>query len=636
MKSLVIGTAGHIDHGKSALVRALTGADPDRLAEEKRRGITLDLGFAHREFALPGGERLRLSFIDVPGHERFVHNMLAGAGGLDLALLVIAADEGVMPQTREHFEICRLLGIRGGVIALTKGDLAGAEAVDRARQQARALTAGSFLAAAPVVVVSSRTGAGLRELEAALLAAAGSAVPRAHDLPPRLPIDRVFTIHGFGTVVTGTLLSGRIAAGAELELWNGAAAPRTLRVRGVQVHGAAAEQAVAGDRVALNLAAVETAALARGMTLAAPGALRPTRVWDVELHPIPDAPALALHSPLRLHLYSAETVARLVWWDAAGGDGGSPRWARLRLARPLPAIAGDRFILRRLSPALTLGGGIVLDPGVSTGQRRGGRADRLRRLAAAPMLAKLPIWAAAAGARGLPLTTAAPALGRRPDDLRQWAETAPEGVVLAADHLWAPAAWSRWQENVLHALGAFHQAEPVAPGARIEALHRLLPAGAPPALIRAALDRLAAGAQVERQGELWRLPGRGAQLNAQELAARRRIEQAFLAAGYRAPAAAEVLAGAGVDARRAQQILGLLLRDGVLLRLTPELILHRDAVAELRRALLARRAQAPRLSVGDFKSLTGVTRKYAIPLLEYLDHVRATRRVGDLREILPG
>lgn len=540
-----------------------------------------------------------------------------------------------MPQTREHFEICRLLGIRGGVIALTKGDLASPEAVDRARQQARALTAGSFLAAAPVVVVSSRTGAGIPELEAALLAAAGSAVPRGQDLPPRLPIDRVFTIHGFGTVVTGTLLSGRIAAGAELELWNGAA-PRILRVRGVQVHGAAAEQAVAGDRVALNLAGVETAALARGMTLAAPGALRPTRVWDVELHAIPDAPAIALHSPLRLHLHSAETVARVVWWDATERDGDAPRWAQLRLARPLPAIAEDHFILRRLSPALTLGGGIVLDPGVAVGRHGNGRADRLRRLAASPLLAKLPIWAAAAGARGLPLATAAPALGRRPDDLRQWADTAAEGVLLAADYLWTPAAWNRWQENVLHALGAFHRAEPVAPGARIEALHRLLPPGAPPVLIRAALDRLTAAAQVERQGEIWRLPGRGGQLNAQELAARQRIEQAFLAAGYRAPAAAEVLAGAGVDARRAEQILRLLLREGILLRLTPDLILHRDAVADLRRQLLARRASAPRLSVAEFKSLTGVTRKYAIPLLEYLDRVHATRRVGDLREILPG
>ncbi|MGH9533963.1 MAG: selenocysteine-specific translation elongation factor [Terriglobales bacterium] len=634
MKSLVIGTAGHIDHGKSALVRALTGTDPDRLEEEKRRGITLDLGFAHRSLRLPDGEPLRLSFVDVPGHERFVHNMLAGAGGLDLALLVIAADEGVMPQTREHFEICRLLGLRAGVIALTKSDLVAPERLEQARQQARALVAGSFLNSAAVIAVSSRTGAGLPELEAALTAAGGSVTPRPRDLPARLPIDRVFTMRGFGTVVTGTLLGGCIAAGAELELWAPGGIHRPVRVRGVQVHGAAAPFAVAGDRTALNLAGIETGELSRGMLLAESGALRPSRVWDVEVHWIADATPPELHAPLRLHLYSADVVARLVWRQ-------EPHWARLRLAHPLPAVCGDRFILRRLSPAKTLGGGLVVDPGLATAARSKDRAAGLRRLTAAPPPEKLPLWTAAAGSQGLSIPSAAMALGRRQEEVRAWAAEAAAGgqLAIAADHLWAAEAWHAFERGLLAALEAFHRAEPMAPGIRTEALHRQMPSGTSQTVTRGVLERLAAAGTAERQGEFWRLPGRGGELNAAEAEARRRIEHSFLAAGYRTPAAAEILSQccreAGLDPPRAEQILRLLLRDGILLRLTPELILHRDAVGQLRRQLAARRSQTPRLSVADFKALTGVTRKYAIPLLEYLDRIHATRRDGDERVILP-
>lgn len=630
MKSLVVGTAGHIDHGKSALVQALTGTDPDRLAEEKRRGITIDLGFAHRELRLADGEPLRLSLVDVPGHERFVRNMLAGAGGLDLVLLVIAANEGVMPQTLEHFEICRLVGLRYGVVALTKSDLVSGEDMARRREEVRELVQGSFLEGAVVLPVSSRTGTGLAELEAALVAAASGAVSRSQDLPARLPVDRVFTLRGFGAVVTGTLISGRIAAGAELELWAADGPSRRVRVRAVQVHDRPAAEAVAGERTALNLAGIEAASLARGMLVAEAGVFRPSRRWDVAVHLIPGAPALPLRTPVRLHLHTAETIAQLVW-------SGPPPWAQLLLRQPLPAVAGDHFILRRLSPAATLGGGVVVDPAAERAGRES-RAARLERLAAADARRQLEIRAEAAGRSGLDLAVCAAALGRRSATVRAWAVEAQQAgtAVPAGQKLWTAAAWAQWEGEVIAALEAFHRAEPLIPGISPEALVSRLGAPRPaPALLRAVLERLAAAGQAERHGELWRRPGRGAELGAEESAARQRIEAAFLTAGFRAPAAAEVLAGAGIDPRRADKILRLLVRDGVLLLLTPELLLHRDALGQLRQLLAARRNRGPRLSVADFKTLAGVTRKHAIPLLEYLDRIHVTRRIGDEREILP-
>lgn len=637
MKSLVAGTAGHIDHGKSALVRALTGTDPDRLAEEKRRGITIDLGFAYRELRLPSGERLRLSLVDVPGHERFVRNMLAGAGGLDMAILVIAADEGVMPQTREHFEICRLLGLRDGLVVLSKSDLAAPAAIEATRRQAEELVRGSFLEGAPILAVSSRTGAGLAELEAALAAAAMQAVARAQDLPTRLPVDRVFTLRGFGTVVTGTLISGRITAGSELELWDGTgtAEPRRVRVRGVQVHGQTAPEAVAGERTALNLAGIETASLGRGAFLAEAEVFRPSARWDVQVQWIAGAVEPPRRMALRLHHHTAETVARLVWSEA-------PHWAQLQLSRPLLAVAGDHFILRRLSPAATLGGGVVVQPDASRRGREERRGERLERLLAASPAEQLGIWTEAAGRAGLRIAAGAAALGRRTAEVRAWAqdlERRQMAVVVAGEGVWAQAAWAEGEREVVATLEALHQAEPLAPGFRAEALaSRRAGSGPSAAIIRAVLDRLAARRQVEREGELWRCPGRGAELSGEDLAARRRIEQAFLTAGWRAPAAAEVLAQAGIDPRRAEKLLHLLLRDGILLRLTPELLMHREALGQLQQLLASRRADSSRgsarLSVADFKSLAGITRKHAIPLLEYLDRIHVTRRVGDEREIL--
>jgi len=310
MKSVIVGTAGHIDHGKTALVKALTGIDADRLEEEKRRGITIDLGFAHLELPAPSGEVLRLGFVDVPGHERFVRNMLAGVGGIDLVLLVIAADESIKPQTREHFDICRLLSIQRGITVLTKSDTVDRETLDVVRLEVEDFLRGSFLENAPIIPVSSLTGAGLEELKAALVQVAIAAPARDSNALPRMPIDRVFTMKGFGTVVTGTLVSGSIRKEEELEVFP---AGRHVRVRGVQVHGSAADKAIAGQRTALNLAGVTVEELGRGMMLSMPNTFRPTDRLDVSLSLLPSARPLKDRARVHLHAYTSETVPEGRW-----------------------------------------------------------------------------------------------------------------------------------------------------------------------------------------------------------------------------------------------------------------------------------------------------------------------------------
>src|ERR1044071_9366187 len=356
MKSIIVGTAGHIDHGKTALVRALTGTDADRLPEEKRRGITIDIGFAELDL----GE-VRVGFVDVPGHEKFVKNMLAGAHGIDLVALVIAADEGVMPQTREHFEICRLLGVKHGLIVLTKKDLVDEEMLALVCEEASELVAGSFLETASVVSVSSRTSEGVEELKSTLREIAAQVPARSEDFITRLPIDRAFTMSGFGAVVTGTLIGGAIAEGDELELLPTA---QHVRVRGLQVHGAKVKQATAGQRTAVNLTGIETSELERGMVLTPPHRLRPTQILDGRATLLDDAPrALRSRQRVRMHIGAAEVLARVRVLEESGEiKPGASGFIQLRLEAPIVGVLGDRFILRSYSPQHTIAGGIIVDP----------------------------------------------------------------------------------------------------------------------------------------------------------------------------------------------------------------------------------------------------------------------------------
>jgi selenocysteine-specific elongation factor len=622
---VTVGTAGHIDHGKSALVEALTGVHPDRLPEERRRGMTLDLGFGHASW-----QGIAFGFVDVPGHERFVRTMLAGAAGVDLLLLVVAADDGVRPQTIEHVAVCRLLGLRQGVIALTKSDLAAPARREAVRREIAALAAGTFLESAPIVAVSTRTGEGLGELRAALAAAAARDPARSPAGPFRLPLDRAFSLRGFGAVVTGTLLQGAITSEDEVEL---APQGRRLRVRGLQVHGAPAAAARAGQRIAVNLAGMEAAELARGQELVEPGVFAPVAALEAELEWLPGAVPPRSHTRLRLHLHTAERLATLVWLEA-------PRWAQLRLEAPLLAAPGDRFILRRLSPAATLGGGCVLLVAPSPRRRAEAAiaAAHLRALAAAQAAADtrgaVALHVAAAGASGLAAEALARRLGRRlPDVLADLAALQAEGALVLAGNPVAALAAARFaalQVELLAALAAVHARAPLEPGAPLEALGL----AAPPPWPAAAAARLRSQRQLELVAgtRRLRLPGRAPALSPAQRGLQDRLEVHFRQAGLAAPPLPAALAAFPQPEARA--LLAALARAGRLVECAPGWFLHADALDGLLARLAERKRAQPEFGVGDFKLWTGLSRKAAIPLLEYLDRRRVTHRLDAHRRRL--
>ena len=632
MKSIIVGTAGHIDHGKTALVKAMTGIDADRLEEEKRRGITIDLGFAHMDLAGPNGQPIHLGFVDVPGHERFVRNMLAGVGGIDVVLLVIAADESIKPQTREHFDILQLLGVQRGITVLTKSDAVDAETLDVVRLEVEEFLQGTFLEPpkSPIVAVSSLTGAGLDDLKRAIVAAAAELTPRDSHALARLPIDRVFTMKGFGTVVTGTLMSGTIPREEELEVFP---TSRRVRVRGVQVHGQAADEAMAGQRTALNLAGASTEDLSRGMTLAPVATFAATRRVDVKLSLLRSAPRL-LKSRSRVHFHSntMEIVAEIALHGVKQLTPGSQAFARIKLPEPALLLPGDRFIIRQFSPVITIGGGVILDS------------------VPIPRMQELEsfLWVLSGG---IPEPILQARIARRSHGgitishliaETGWAKSSIEAQLARAlrngtifrigDLLVDAAAMSRLQQTLVSTVNAFHRKNSLVDGVTKEVLREQVKASAD--VFNACLDLLVRDKKVEASGDLVRLPGHGVVMKDEEAESKKKIEAAFASTGLKVPALHEVLAGLKVDKLRAQKIVTLLLREKSLVKISDELVFHRTALEELRRLVAAQKARSPKMDVATFKELTGVSRKYAIPLLEYLDRERVTRRVGDAREIL--
>ena len=632
MKSIIVGTAGHIDHGKTALVKALTGIDADRLQEEKRRGITIDLGFANMDLPYANGEMLRLGFVDVPGHERFVRNMLAGVGGIDLVLLVIAADESIKPQTREHFDILQLLGVQRGITVLTKSDAVDSETLDVVRLEVEEFLHGTFLEPpkSPIVAVSSLTGAGLDDLKQAMLAAATEVQPRDSHALARLPIDRVFTMKGFGTVVTGTLVAGTIRREEELEVYPPG---RRVRVRGVQVHGQSADAALAGQRTALNLAGASTEDLSRGMMLASPGTFSPTRRVDVRLRLLSSAPR-PLKSRARVHFHSntMETVAEIALHGTRQLAPGADAFARLKLPSPALLLPGSRFIIRQFSPVVTIGGGIVLDP--LPIPRMPEHERFLQILADGDPEAVLAARIARRGHFGTSMSGLIAETG--------WTRTFIEAqlaralkvvrVLRVGEQFVDAAAMVRLQQRVVNSVMEFHKKNSLVAGIAKEALREQVKASTE--VFSAALDLLVREKNIEAAGDLARLPGHGVVMKDEETESKKKIEEAFATAGLKVPALHEVIAGLKVDKSRAQKIVTLLLRDKILVKVSDELVFHRSALEQLRRLVAAQKAKSPKMDVATFKELTGVSRKYAIPLLEYLDRERVTRRVGDAREIL--
>jgi selenocysteine-specific elongation factor len=634
MKAVIVGTAGHIDHGKSALVRALTGTDPDRLEEEKRRGITIDIGFANLDLAGPAGEPIRIGFVDVPGHERFVRNMLAGIGGIDLVLLVVAADESIKPQTREHFDICRMLSVQRGITVLTKADLVDSETLEVVNMEVAEFLKGSFLdpANSPIIPVSSKTGAGLDRLRAELARLAAEVPAKDSTAVFRLPIDRVFTMKGFGTVVTGTLISGTVRKEQEVEVHP---AGKRLRVRSVQVHGKSANDAIAGQRTALNLPGVETTELARGMMLTPPQMFAPVTRLGVQLDLLPSAKPLRQYARVHLHAFTAESIAQVTLLGGKQLLSGESGFARLKLDRPVLLFPGDRFIIRQYSPVITMGGGRVLDAGEPRIRiERGDRVPFLQAIANASPAEALLERVNRRSIFGLTLAEAVAETGwlsarvqQLADELKQLGQIAIFGDVLIT---------SRWlervQRDILALVGRFHDANPLHQGINKERIPYTMHLQAE--LFDGVVASLLREKKLEADGELLKLPGRGVVLRDEEAESKAQIEQAFARAGLTVPLLKDVLASLPVDRVRAQKIVTLLLRDRVLVKLADDLVFHRDALEALRRQVVANKAKTPKLSVPQFKDIFGITRKYAIPLLEYLDRERVTRRVGDERIVL--
>ncbi len=635
MKHVVIGTAGHIDHGKSALVRALTGTDPDRLKEEKERGITIDLGFAFLE----DESGLSLGFVDVPGHERFVKNMLAGVGGIDVVMLVVAADESVMPQTREHFAICRLLRIPQGLIAITKSDLVDEELREIATMEARELVAGSFLEGAPVVPVSARTGEGMEALRSALLELARGATPRPATGPFRLPVDRVFSMKGFGTVVTGTLVSGQVQQDEEVEIL-----PRggRARVRGLQVHGGKRSLTSAGQRTAVNLQGVEVSDLERGDALVEPGTFRPTMMIDCVLEVLASSPMPVKDlTRVHLHLGTAQALARV---RILGGEKaiapGQRGMVQIRLEVPMVAARGDRFILRRYSPLDTIAGGQVLD--AYPDKHSVSRPVEVERLVALEQSDANSAAARFVAESGLS--------GRSEDDLRRRlgvGRSELESIVstLLRDKqviavskapriLVAPGVVDGLGEKIEAELRRFQKKNPLLAGMPKSELREKVSGRAPVEVFELILQKLGEAGRLRASKELVSTADHRIHLSDDEARAKEVLVEHYRSAGYSPKSLEQIASGAKLDVKLLERVQRVVIKDGTLVQIADGMVFHKEVLEELKSSVRGFKGQRERIDVAFFKEMAGVTRKHAIPLLEWLDRERITQRAGNDRVIL--
>jgi selenocysteine-specific elongation factor len=638
---LIMGSAGHIDHGKTSLVRAITGIDCDRLEEEKRRGITIELGFAH--YDLPDGGRLGI--IDVPGHERFVKNMVAGAAGIDFVMLVIAADEGVMPQTREHLEICSLLGIRRGFVALTKTDLVDDEWLKLVEEDVAGFLKGGFLENAPILPVSSVTGRGLDELKALIHLTARDAPGRRGADLFRLPVDRIFTMKGHGTVVTGTLVSGSIRVGEEVAL-----EPSGLnsRVRALQSHGNVSEAGSAGTRVAVNLQNLEVGEVERGETLARPGTLFPSARPLVRLHCLSSSPrALRQRTEVHFHHGTRELSARLHFFDRDRLAPGESALAELRLNAPAAGVFADRCVLRAFSPLRTVAGGIVLHPpGMSLRKRDPRFAERLALLAELSGLAVNPegreerllhIQILLAGDAGVDRPRLAVLTGLDDRSLdAALRELASKGAIACFDKEARAYAASSVLEDLSRAClaqaGAFHRKDPLKAGMARGVLSAGFPGGVSPRLAHFVTERCIRAGSLVPEGELLRLPEHRVSLASDQAGLRSKILETYRGAGMSPPNLKEALEALKADSRQASGVIRLLVDEGSLVKVTESIYYAGEVMEEIRRRVLEWFAGHEEIDHTVLRELTGgLSRKYLIALLEYFDRERLTIRVGDAR-----
>ena len=635
---IIIGTAGHIDHGKTALVKALTGIDADRFPEEKLRGITIDIGFAELDL----GET-RIGFVDVPGHEKFVKNMLAGASGIDLVLLVIAADEGVMPQTREHFEICRLLEIKTGLIVLTKKDLVDAELLELVNFETAELVENSFLQDAPIVTVSAKTGEGITELKDALRTISANIPDRKNDSITRLPIDRSFTVKGFGTVVTGTLVSGEIAETNELEVLP---IGQKVRVRGLQTHGKSVKSAHIGQRTAVNLSGIEHAEVERGMILTEIGILRPVQIFDAEIEVLKGAKkSLKSRQRVRVHLGTIEALARIQVLSEAGEImQGEKDFVQIRLEIPVVCVPEERFILRSYSPQMTIAGGRVLDNAAIKHRRKDAENVRqyLQNLIESDKPKCVKLYLETTDERGANFKDLQARTGWRKEILQKMiAENIGKKAIIEAESfLIARTPFDSLKAKTLAEIEKFHAREPLAKGILRETLREKIFAHLPPEIFRTTLLHLEREKKVAAEKDFVRAALHNLELSADEKLLRERLEKIYKTAKLEVPkledALTEIIKNTQLTREHARKIFQLFLNSGEIVKVSDEFYFTQDAITELLEKLkvFAAKNSDRLIDVSAFKDLANISRKYAIPLLEYFDRERITRRAGDKRLIL--
>lgn len=636
MKHLILGTAGHIDHGKTSLVRALTGIDTDRLKEEKERGITIELGFAHLE--LPGD--IQFGIVDVPGHERFVRTMVAGVGGMDLVMLVIAADEGVMPQTREHLEICQLLGVKKGLVALTKCDMVDEDWRQLVVEEVRDYLVGSFLEEAPVIPVSAKTSDGLDELRTALAELAAEVDEKSGDGPFRLPVDRVFTIAGFGTVVTGTLLSGEIATGAEVEVLPSGL---TSRVRSVQSHGKKSERAAAGQRVAVNIQGIDHDDISRGDVVVPRGVFQTTRTVDARIDYLPSAARELKHrATLRLHSATYEVSAQVILLDRDTLGPGESAFVQLRLKSPVLLLPGDYFIVRSYSPQITVGGGVVIDPAPPRRRRRsaqalqllealggGEDADKLQLLVQESLLSGIPLEELVIRS-GLPVKRVEAALAGLLTQGHVVQVLRDPRIFLAREE------FDTLKSMLLSALEDYLRDNPLKEGIGKEELKARIPKRSDLRFFGPVLNSLDKDGKAIVDRELVKKPGHKATAVVDQAALLAKLEKALRQGGAEPPTIKELCDAVHCGEKDVLEHLNLLVREGRVVKIKADLFYDPEPLQDLREKLVAFLREKGEITPPQFRELTGLSRKFMIPLLEYFDQEKVTIRVGDKRMLRKG
>lgn len=630
-KNLILGTAGHIDHGKTSLVKMLSGVDTDRLPEEKSRGITIELGFASMQ--LPGD--IQLGIVDVPGHERFVRAMVAGVGGMDMVMLVIAADEGVMPQTREHLDICRLLGVKQGIIVLTKSDLVDAEWLELVTEEVRDFVAGSFLEGAPIVPVSARLGTGAGQLKEELRRMASGIEQKRSDGAFRLPVDRAFTVAGFGTVVTGTLLSGQVRIGDEVELLPSGIC---TKIRGIQAHGSAADVGSAGQRLALNLQGVDNNQAKRGDIVAPRGLYSTTRVADVEITCLKSSPRPLKHrSTLRLHSATYEVTAQVILFDKASLEPGESAFAQLRLASPVLLLNGDPFVLRTNSPSQTVGGGTILDPSPPRRRRRsvealellesmslGDEAEMVERLVAAALLSGISfkelLWRSGLSAKRLEAALSLPL-------------SSGNVVQMVRDPrlFLSRESFINLCDTLYNRLETYLENNPIKDGIGREELKTRIPARSDQRFFNQCLLQLESDKKVVAERDQVKLSGRKMETAEGNADIQQKLEETLTNSGAEPPTVKELCELLQLAEKPLLEHLSLLVRQGRAVKVKSDLFYAPGPLQLISDTLLEHLQTKGEITPAEFREITGLSRKFMIPLLEHFDSLKMTVRVGDKR-----